>query len=236
VSRQRRDLSTCREWPSPGSGIIVAMRMAARLVGFVLVPVIAGCTGGDRPPNTSSAATSNPTVTSSVPSVSPTTSSPYPADVPLTGHNVKAGEKPPLLPEAAQEKTQAGANAFGEFFMLTLDWAYATTNPSYMRHYFAPGCGLCNGIATGIHKTALNSHWYLGGRLTITSSETTRIAPVTAPADFCSVVTVSITATSVVDKTSKVFNGQGALVDQPFKLCEKFGANQWQITYLIGAA
>jgi hypothetical protein len=152
----------------------------------------------------------------------PAPSSPYPADVPLTGHNVKKGEKPPLYPTAAtRTKTQKAANVFAAFYMQTIDWAYATTNPSYMAHYSGPGCGLCNGLATGIGKTAAAKHWYLGGRLTIRSSVATQIAPVTAPADYCSIVTADITSTSAVDKTGKVFNGQGALTDQAFKLCGK---------------
>ena len=110
-------------------------------------------------------------------SASPSPSATYPADVPLTGHNVKPGEKPPVYPAAAAAKTQDGANAFAEFFMKTLDWAYATTIPSYMKHYYGPTCGLCNGIATGISKTSSDNHWYEGGRFTIHVALTPRSAP-----------------------------------------------------------
>jgi hypothetical protein len=158
----------------------------------------------------------------------------YPADVPLTGHNVNPGEKPPLYPAAAKARTQAGANAFAEFYMRTLDWAYATTNPSYFKHYTAPSCGLCTGLATGISKTAAEHHWYLGGRLTIHPATATPIGPVTAPADFCSTVSVDITAQSVVDRTGTVFNGEAAHPSFRWKLCGKSSSNVWQVTYFAG--
>jgi hypothetical protein len=211
------------------------------LLGAVTL-LAGGCTS-DAAPNTSTApvARSSPSLStasvsvSASASVSPTAAArPYPADVPLTGHNVKPGEKPPLYPAAARSRTQAGANAFAEFFMRTLDWAYATTNPSYMKHYSGPSCGLCGGLATGISKTAAEHHWYLGGRLTVHPATATPIGPVTAPADFCSTVVVDITATAVVDRTGKVFNGQGALVKQSFKLCAKEYAGLWRGTYFVG--
>jgi hypothetical protein len=204
------------------------------LIGAVLL--ITGCTG-EAAPNTSTVppASSAPSTSAAPTSARPTpTARPYPADVPLTGHNVKPGEKPPLYPAAARARTQAGANAFAEFFMRTLDWAYATTNPSYMKHYTGPSCGLCNGLATGISKTGAEHLWYLGGRLTVHPATATPIGPVTAPADFCSTAVVDITATTVVDKTGKIYNGQGALVKQSFKLCAKASSTSWNITYLIG--
>ncbi|HST47647.1 DUF6318 family protein [Jatrophihabitans sp.] len=198
--------------------------------------LLGGCTS-DAKPNTSTVTPSGSTPSTSAPPTSarPTpTPRPYPADVPLTGHNVKPGEKPPLYPAAARSRTQAGANAFAEFYMRTLDWAYATTNPSYMKHYTGPSCGLCTGLATGISKTAAEHLWYMGGRLTVHAATATPVGPVTAPADFCSTTMVDISATSVVDKTGKIYNGQGALVKQTFKLCAKATSTSWLATYLIG--
>ncbi|MEO7261689.1 MAG: DUF6318 family protein [Jatrophihabitantaceae bacterium] len=156
--------------------------------------------------------------------------------MPLTGHNVKPGEKPPLYPTAARARTQEGANAFAEFYMRTLDWAYATTNPSYMKHYSGPSCGLCSGLATGISKTAAEKHWYLGGRLTIHPATATPIGPVTAPADFCSVISVDITAQSVVDRTGAVLNGEAAHPNFRWKLCTQSSASLWRVSYFAGAA
>ncbi|MFL6164244.1 MAG: DUF6318 family protein [Jatrophihabitantaceae bacterium] len=165
------------------------MEVARCLRGFALVlPVLligTACTRGSATPNLSPASSLPPSSAISSVSASPSPSAVYPADVPLTGHNVRPGEKPPVYPAAAKVHSQAGANAFAEFFMRTLDWAYATTNPSYMKHYYGPTCGLCSGIATGIAKTAAEHEWYEGGRLTILSKASIAIGPVTAPADFC---------------------------------------------------
>ena len=163
--------------------------------------------------------------------MTPTSSPAYPADVPLTGHNVRPGEKPPVYPAAARARTQAGANAFAEFFLHTWDWAYATTNPSYMKHYFGATCGLCTGIATGISKTATDRHRYEGGRFVIHAVQAAQIAPVTAPADFCSKAYVDASAQTVVDSNGNVVNGEPPHVNVSFKLCMQGAASSWRITY-----
>lgn len=233
------ELSTSARCVAEVSGMMSIMRFGvalARMALAVLAVIAVGCTGHAAGPNTSSVSVGSPTTTAA-PSSSHSSPAPaYPADVPLTGHNVKPGEKPPLYPVAAKERSQAGANAFAEFFMRTLDWAYATTDPSYMKHYYASSCGLCSGLATGITKTAQQNRWYLGGRLSIRSTTRQPIGDVTAPADFCSQPSVDITATAVVDKTAKVFNGQGALTAQTFKICSKMQDNAWHVTYMIGTS
>jgi Family of unknown function (DUF6318) len=205
-----------------------------------------GCTGEARP-NTSATptpSTRTPTSASTAPtpaSTPPTPASPtpitqpYPADVPLTGHNLKPGEQPPLYPAAAHARTQAGANAFAEFYLHTLDWAYATTNPSYLKHYSGPTCGLCNGLATGIGQTAADRHWYQGGRLTVHPATTTAIGRVTAPADFCSTVGVDSTAQSVVDRTGTVFTEEAAHPNLRWKVCVIASSSRWQVTYFAAA-
>jgi hypothetical protein len=211
------------------------VRSAVLPVVGALALLAAGCTSDARP-NTSTVAAASPSPSSTA-STSPwptATALPWPADVPLTGHNVKPGEKPPLYPAAARARTQAGANAFAEFYMRTLDWAYATTNPSYMKHYTAPSCGLCTGLATGISKTAAEKHWYLGGRLTIHPATATPIGPVTAPADYCSIVKFDVTAFSTVDSTGKVFTGDGAHAGDRIKLCLKV-LDSWVTTYMAGS-
>lgn len=209
-------------------------------MGFVLtIGLVAGCSRGSAAPNLSpvtSTPASSPASGSGSASASPSASAAYPADVPLTGHNVKPGEKPPVYPAEAKARTQEGADAFAEFFMRTLDWAYATTNPSYMKHYYGPTCGLCSGIATGIAKTAAEHHWYEGGRLKILKSAPASIGPVTAPADFCAAVSISTSAQSVVDRTGRIFNGAGANGHLDWKLCAKAQARTWSITYFAATS
>ena len=218
------------------------MRVGWGLRGFALVlavVLLAACSGSGAAPNLSPVSSApSSSVASSSASVSASGSVPtgYPADVPLTGHNVRPGERPPVYPAAARARTQAGANAFAEFFMRTLDWAYATTNPSYMKHYYGPTCGLCSGIATGIAKTAAEHHWYEGGRLTILSNDSAAIGPVTAPADFCSAIVVSTTAQTVVDRTGKIFNGAGANAHLGWKLCSKQQDAVWRISYFAATS
>ena len=222
------------------SGIMSGMGGRRWLTGVALAGAVvllgAGCTG-EAKPNTSTVpvAGSSPSLSRAATSARPAPSvGPYPADVPLTGHNLKPGEKPPLYPAAARARTQDGANAFAEFYMRTLDWAYATTNPSYFKHYTGPSCGLCTGLATGISKTAAQHHWYLGGRLTIHPATATPIGPVTAPADWCSMVRLDVTAFSTVDSTGKVFTGDGAHSGDGIKLCVKFLDNTWITSYMAG--
>jgi hypothetical protein len=208
------------------------------VVGLV-VAVVSGCAHGSATGNLSTVAPSSGAgTTAPAASASPSNSAPVlagiPADVPLTGHNVKPGEKPPRYPAAALTNSQAGANAFAEFFMKTLDWAYATTNPSYMKHYYGPTCGLCAGIAEGISKTATAHEWYEGGRLTVRSASAQRIGSVTAPSDFCSTVVVDIGTTTVVDGSGKIHNAQVALTSQSFKSCERWSDHAWSISYFIG--
>lgn len=212
---------------------IMRFRTAIALMALpAMVFVAGGCTGHDPAPNTASVLIGSPTTTGAPSSSHSSPAAPYPADVPLTGHNVKPGEKPPLYPAAAKVRSQAGANAFAEFFMRTLDWMYATTNPAYPKHYFAASCGLCSGLTTGMTKTRALQHYYEGGRFTIHAASGTQIAPVTAPADYCASIKVDTTAEAVVDKTGRIFSGDGAYSNLNFKLCAKYSDQGWMTTYL----
>jgi Family of unknown function (DUF6318) len=194
------------------------------------------CTSGSATPNLSPVSSVPQSSASRSASATPSPSAVYPADVPLTGHNVRPGEKPPVYPAAAKAHSQAGANAFAEFFMRTLDWAYATTNPSYMKHYYGPTCGLCSGIATGIAKTAVERHMYEGGRLVVHPAGTTPVGPVTAPAEYCSFLAIDESATAVVDQRGDVVSGDGAHTNDRVKLCTTHAQTGWQVTYLAFAS
>jgi hypothetical protein len=214
---------------------VMGKRVAAVLaVAGAVALLVTGCTGAAGPNTSTVSVVQSSPSTSAAPAAPTATARSYPVDVPLTGHNVRPGEKPPLYPAAAKAHTQAGANAFAEFYMHTLDWAYATTNPSYMKHYTGPSCGLCTGLATGISKTAREKHWYLGGRLTIHPATATPIGPVTAPAERCSIVRFDVTAFSTVDRTGKVFTGDGAHSGDEVKLCVKASNSTWITNYMAG--
>jgi len=224
---------------------MVGMRWSSRFARFVaigVVAVVSACSGGSAKPNLSTASgatgSSGSVVSSPTVSPSPSLSVPaIPADVPRTGHNVKPGEQPPVYPVAALAKTQAGANAFAKFFMQTLDWAYATTNPSYMKHYYGPTCGLCASLATGIAKTATVHEVFEGGRITVRQTASSTRDGITAPADYCTTIRVRITAQTVVDSSGAIKNGAGAESNLGWKLCEQsIPSNGWLVSYFAATS
>ena len=215
--------------------MLVGWRLRCFVLAVPCVLLVVACGRGSAAPNLSpvSSGLVSSVLSSASASVSSSVPVGYPADVPLSGHNVRPGEKPPVYPAAARVRSQDGANAFAEFFMRTLDWAYATTNPSYMEHYYGPSCGLCSGIATGIAKTAAEHHWYEGGRIAVRPAQTAPVGDVTAPAEFCSRLDVGESATAVVDTKGNIVGGDGAHSDDRLKLCStSAAAGTWQVTYL----
>jgi hypothetical protein len=81
-----------------------------------------------------------------------------------------AGEKPPL--PVPQVHTEAGAQAFAEFFIKTIDWSYATTGSAYMRHVLPTQLHEFRRACRNIDSTSHAGNHYYGGRLRITSSAT----------------------------------------------------------------
>jgi Family of unknown function (DUF6318) len=160
---------------------------------FVLLSCAACTSSGDGSP-ASSSVSSGPTATPTVSVPPPTTSAPssshvgppkppqpsLPADVPTTGPNTRAGEKPPIMPLEATQHTPDGAKAFAEFFIKTIDWGYATTSSTYMRHYFQKSCIGCRSTADALDKARRQQHHFIGDRFTIRSvSETGRATSTT---------------------------------------------------------
>jgi hypothetical protein len=116
-----------------------------------------------------------------------------PADVPTTGPNARRGEKPPVMPLAARRHTRAGARAFAVFFIETIDWAYASTSTSYMRHYVRPSCIECRNVADAIDRDRAQDHHFLGGRFTVR-----HVAVGYGRNGVCIQLTLAITAVEVV--------------------------------------
>jgi hypothetical protein len=227
------DRSTLR----PGNGAIVLLGALVALV------TLTGCGGGSAVVNTSTAVPARSVASSSTasasgssvqaPRASPTASNPYPADVPLTGRNVRPGEKPPIYPAAAAARTQDGANAFARFFVQTLDWGFATTNGAYMNHYYGSSCGICDSFSRSFRATALAGNHYIGSRISVRDVSAESIAPVTAPADFCTRVSIDYSAGTSVDKNGNIKSGEGAKTGVQLKLCEKrTGPTSWVVSYV----
>ena len=108
----------------------------------------AACTGGGAtrtspppPPDTPSASAS------SSPSPSPSRTGPL-----STGPNVRPGEKPPVLPEAAKEHSPAGALAFATYFIKALDWGFATNDAYLVEKISSASCQACKRNISALDK------------------------------------------------------------------------------------
>ncbi|MCW2538690.1 MAG: hypothetical protein JWN95_415, partial [Frankiales bacterium] len=129
-------------------------RCVARfLLAGLLVLLASACSKGEAvAPLASSAPTTDGPSVSSSPSRSPTVApiaTGVPADVPTAVNNPKkVGEKPPVPPAPGYGPDDVGsAINFAKFFIRTIDWAGATTNPAYMKHYYQPSCTQCQVVA-----------------------------------------------------------------------------------------
>jgi hypothetical protein len=194
----------------------------ARFAPLVLIAVIAlaACDGGGSGGDPSSPAGPSSTVGSpsgSAPPVTVSHSGPpqptrptVPADVPTTGPNLrKPGERPPVMPLEATQHTQDGAVAFAKFFIQTIDWAYATTSTTYMRHYFQPGCVTCKSVQQGIDRAAAQHRHFVGDRISITSVTDVRTDGGQG-AELSVLVAFAVNSFQVVDANGQFVNGAPA--------------------------
>lgn len=128
-----------------------------------------------------------------------------PADVPRTGPNVTSrAEKPPVMPIEATKHTSQGAKAFAEFFVRTIDWGYATTDGSYMRHYFDKSCRLCAAFANDFDQTKAARYHYVGDRLHIISP-TRNVMSNVPKSQYTYRIQFNVDAFSSVDPTGKIY-------------------------------
>lgn len=151
-----------------------AVVTATLAVAMAALCAVAGCgTDPVRPPSSAPVSGSGPASGPAATTRPPAPPAPpaVPADVPTTGPNLLSpDEKPPVMPIEATRHTAEGALAFAKFFELTIDWAYATTSTTYMKHYYDAGCVTCESIREGVDDAAARVHHFLGGRMTITSA------------------------------------------------------------------
>jgi hypothetical protein len=153
-------------------------------------------------PGPASGSATRPSATPAAPSV--------PADVPRTGPNTRPGETPPVMPLLASQHSAAGAKAFAEFFIKTIDWGYATTSSTYMRHYFSKTCIGCLSTAVALDKAAHAKHHFIGDRVTVKSAMETRPPSMNARHLLA---TFDVTSTEVVDADGRYVDATPALND-----------------------
>jgi len=175
----------------------------------------------------SSSVVAGPTTTPVRSSTAPTPTAPtVPADVPSTGPNTKPGERPPVMPAMATRHTAAGAKAFAEFFIKTIDWGYATTSSTYMRHYFARTCIDCLSVANALDYDRNRGHRYIGDRFSIVRST----EPTPTGSTYQLHLELDVTASEVVDKNGNFVDGEGALNDYDELLRLAWSSRGWTIS------
>ena len=74
------------------------------------------------------------------------------------------------MPVAATKHSPDGAKAFAEFFIKTIDWGYATTSGTYVRHFATSACDGCRSFADGFDRARRRGHHYIGGRVSVTGA------------------------------------------------------------------
>ncbi|TAM81163.1 MAG: hypothetical protein EPN43_14415 [Jatrophihabitans sp.] len=212
------------------------MRSPARALAPALTAALLLAACGDPPASTPR--TGPPPVTLTAPATStnpPPTTTPdpptvpgLPADVPTTGPNLtRAGETPPLMPPEATAHTPAGAVAFAEFFIRTMDWGYATVSSTYMRHYFTADCTICAGLADGIDGIAAKGRHVYGNRFAIAPGSTATPGS-SGGEEYAVRVSYSVTSGEVVDTSGRFVEGQPALqlVDQ---ISTRWSHDRWSV-------
>jgi hypothetical protein len=130
----------------------------------------AACTGGGRGGRDSSPTTTPPpastTATTADPSPSPSRTGPL-----TTGPNVRPGEQPPVLPDAAKEHSPAGALLFAGYYLKALDWSIATNDPYLVEKISAANCSACNRAISGLKSLRGRGGHVVGGRIQVTSAK-----------------------------------------------------------------
>ena len=188
------------------------------------------------PPTTAPRTTSAPAPSSTPRVAAPTTAAPpavpaVPGDVPRTGPNTRPGETPPVMPMLATQHSAAGARAFAEFFIKTIDWGYATTSSTYMRHYFEPTCIQCRNVELFLNTARSKGDHYLGGRIAVVDAVTKPLAP---PARDVAEVSmhVNISSSEVLNRSGRV-KGEDVAYNSLSEVAQlKWNPNGWKVVDL----
>jgi hypothetical protein len=148
-----------------------------------------------------------------------------PADVPTTGPNARRGERPPIMPLEATQHTPEGARAFAEFFIKTIDWGYATTSSTYMRHYFQKSCIGCISTARALDSAARAQHHFIDDRFTVQTIEA-QSSSMVAPRIL---IKFDVSSSEVVDKNGKFVDGEPALTNLHERMTLSWHSDHWRI-------
>jgi hypothetical protein len=136
------------------------------------------------------------------------------------------------MPALALLHTDEGALAFAKFYLQTVDWGFATTNASYMRHYYDKACVRCRALDAAITSTAAN-HWkYIGGRVRILSIQ--RDAANSNGSDHVWEARMNVDSYTAVDAIGAIHSADVAHANFPEKVGVKWIDGAWRTTYGFG--
>ena len=129
------------------------------------------------------------------------------------------------MPLTATQHTADGAKAFAEFFIKTIDWGYATTSSTYMRHYFGKSCIGCNSTARALDKARRQQHHFIGDRLILRAAQIKSSDAVHSQL----LATFDVTSAEVVDRNDKYVHAVPALIDYRELLTLAWSSDQWSV-------
>ena len=132
------------------------------------------------------------------------------------------------MPALALQHSPAGARASAEFFVKTIDWGYATTSGSYMRHYYSATCSFCARLAKGLDDTAKDGNFHVGDRFTEYRSVLR-----TAPNVYTVSTTVNVSADTVINDKTRKFVSTHAAGRFQFAMSPRWSGG-WRVAKMVG--
>jgi hypothetical protein len=139
------------------------------------------------------------------------------------------------MPKLATEHSAAGARAFAEFFIKTIDWGYATTSSAYMRHYALADCQGCSAFAEFFDRARRAHHQFIGARMTITSARSAP-KPLASGSDATAIVVFNILSFEEVTSSGKYVQADIAHSAEKFQVSMRWSSNGWLVRHLSASA
>ncbi|MGY3566062.1 DUF6318 family protein [Sinomonas sp. RB5] len=144
------------------------LRSALPVLAFASALALSGCSGGadaesQGPPTASPSASATATPTPSV------DSRPTPASSTGPARNLPK----PEMPAAAKENTKAGFEAFTQYWLDTVTYAYETGDSAAITAVSDPGCKVCASMKKTVDSLYAGNGWSKGPKWTVSDFHST---------------------------------------------------------------
>lgn len=136
------------------------------------------------------------------------------------------------MPLEATQHTPEGARAFAEFFIKTIDWGYATTSSTYMRHYFQKSCIECANVVEGIDRVRNAHEHFVGDRFTIIRSAATK-AHSAGLSESLVWPKFNVSSGEIVTSQGKFVDGDAAHPGYQEEVTLRWSDNAWTVTRMV---